>query len=279
MANLNRRNFLTGAAALASLPTAALAATTAEHRWGDVRLGVATYSLREFSRAEAIAIIKSLGVRYVNVKSMHMPYEASAAELKAARAEFEAAGLEIVAGGNISLQKNDDAYVKEMLTYAKNAGFPTVVCAPTHDNLGIIEKYAKQFGLKIAIHNHGTEDKLYPNGASVLARVKGMDRCMGLCLDLGHAARTGVDVIQEIEMAGDRLHDMHIKDLASFEDKDSQVEVGKGKIPVAQIFKTLKKVKYPGVVNLEYEINAKQPQRGMAESFSYMRGVLDGLES
>jgi sugar phosphate isomerase/epimerase len=276
MADLNRRNFLTGAAALASLPGAALAVTTAEHHWGDVKLGVATYSLREFSRTEAIAILKALGVQYVNVKSMHMPYESSVEELKAARAEFEAAGLRIIAGGNVSLQKNDDAEVKKMLTYAKNAGFPTVVCAPTHDNLGIIEKYAKEFGLKIAIHNHGTEDKLYPNGASVIARVKDMDPCMGLCLDLGHASRTGVDLIEEIEMAGARLHDIHIKDLAAFDDRASQVEVGKGKIPVAQVFKTLKKLNYPGYVNLEYEINAKQPQQGMAESFSYMRGVLDG---
>lgn len=276
MADLNRRNFLTGAAALASLPSAALAVTTAEHHWGDVKLGVATYSLREFSRTEAIAILKALGVQYVNVKSMHMPYESSVEELKAARAEFEAAGLKIIAGGNVSLQKNDDADVKKMLTYAKNAGFPTVVCAPTHDNLGIIEKYAKEFGLKIAIHNHGTEDKLYPNGASVIARVKDMDPCMGLCLDLGHASRTGVDLIEEIEMAGSRLHDIHIKDLSSFDDRASQVEVGKGKIPVAQVFKTLKKLNYPGYVNLEYEINAKHPQQGMAESFSYMRGVLDG---
>jgi sugar phosphate isomerase/epimerase len=279
MANLNRRNFLTGAATLAGLPSAALAATLAEHHWGDVKLGVATYSLREFSRKDAIAIIKSLGIRYVNVKSMHMPYESSPAELKAARAEFEAAGLQIIAGGNISLQKNDDAYIKEMLTYAKNAGIPTVVCAPTHDNLGMIEKYAKEFGLKIAIHNHGTEDKLYPNGASVLARVKNMDPCMGLCYDVGHAARTGVDVIQEIEAAGTRLHDMHIKDLDSPDSRDSQVEVGKGKLPVAQVFKTLKKMKYAGYVNLEYEINAKQPQQGMAESFAYMRGVLDGQRS
>jgi sugar phosphate isomerase/epimerase len=278
MANLNRRNFLAGAgaAALAGLPRAAQAVTTAEHHWGDVKLGVATYSLREFSRTEAIAILKALGVHYVNVKSMHMPYESSVEELKAARAEFEAAGLKIIAGGNVSLQKNDDADVKKMLTYAKNAGFPTVVCAPTHDNLGIIEKYAKEFGLKIAIHNHGTEDKLYPNGASVIARVKDMDACMGLCLDLGHASRTGVDLIEEIEMAGARLHDIHIKDLASFDDRASQVEVGKGKIPVAQVFKTLKKLNYPGYVNLEYEINAKHPQQGMAESFAYMRGVLDG---
>jgi sugar phosphate isomerase/epimerase len=269
-----RRTFLTTAAALAAAP-AVSAATTQTHRQDGLPLGVATYSLREFSRADAIKIIQSLDIKYVNVKSMHMPYESTPAELAAARAEFEAAGLKIIAGGNIDL-KGDDDTVKKMLTYAKNAGIPVVVCAPRRDNLGVIEKYAKEFGLKIAIHNHGTEDKLYPHGASVIELVKNMDPCMGLCYDVGHAARTGVDLIEEIEMAGARLHDMHVKDLTDLSDRSSQVSVGKGKLPFPQIFKALKKIKYPGVVNLEYEINAKSPQLGMAESFAYMRGVLDG---
>ena len=277
MSRTTRRTFLAASAAIAAVP-AVSAVTAEEHHWDDVRLGVATYSLREFSRAEAIQIVQSLGVKYVNVKSMHMPYEASLEELAAARAQFEGAGLQIVAGGNVDL-KGDETFVKTMLTYAKNAGIPTVVCAPAHDNLGIVEKYARQLSLKIAIHNHGPEDQYFPNGASVINRVKNMDPCMGLCYDVGHAARTGVDLIEEIEMAGDRLHDMHVKDLTSFEDRSSQVEVGKGKIPFAQIFRTLKRMRYPGFVNLEYEINAKAPQQGMAESFAYMRGVLDGQAS
>lgn len=274
----SRRSFIAGAGALAAAP-ALPAVTTAEHRWSDVRLAVATYSLRKFSRSQAIEIVKNLGIKYVNVKAYHMPYYLSKEDLTAAREEFEEAGLTIVSGGNIGLDKDDEDFVRYHLEYAKNAGIPTVVCAPTHNNLGYIEKYAKKFDLKIAIHNHGPEDDHYPNGASVLKHVKNMDPRMGLCLDLGHASRTGVDVIEEIEMAGDRLHDIHIKDLTSFTDKDSKVEVGKGAMPVARVFATLKKIKYPGVVGLEYEINANAPQAGMAESFAYMRGVLDGQHS
>ncbi len=270
-----RRNFIAGATALAASP-ALPAVTTADHHWDDVRLAVATYSLRKFSRSQAIAIVKELGIKYVNVKAYHMPYYLSKEDLAAARKEFQDAGLTIVSGGNIGLGEDDEDFVRYHLEYAKNAGLPTVVCAPTHNNLGHIEKYAKKFDLKIAIHNHGPEDDLYPNGASVLKRVKNMDPRMGLCLDLGHAARTGVDVIEEIEMAGDRLHDIHIKDLSNFTDKGSQVEVGKGQLPVAKIFATLKKLNYSGVVGLEYEINVNAPQQGMAESFAYMRGVLDG---
>ncbi len=273
-----RRDFFASAAALAAMPAAASAAapTMAEHYWDDIPLAVATYSLRKFSRDQAIAIIQELGIRYVNVKSFHMPYYLSKEELTAARMDFEKAGLEIVSGGNISLQKDDEDYIRYHLEYAANGGLKTVVCAPLHSNLGTIEKHAKRLGLKIAIHNHGPEDKYYPNGKSVIDRVKNMDPLMGMCYDIGHAARTGVDVIEEIEMAGDRLHDMHVKDLRSFDDKASQTEVGKGKIPVSKMFQTLKKMRYPGVVGLEYEINADAPQRGMAESFAYMRGVLDG---
>jgi sugar phosphate isomerase/epimerase len=272
-----RRNFLAGAAALAAAKTAPAGAVSAEHHWGDIRLAVATYSLREFSRDQAIGIVKDLGIKYVNVKSFHMPYYLSKEDLAAARAEFEKAGLTIVSGGNISLRKDDDADVKYYLEYAKNAGFPIVVCAPTHNNLGMIEKHAKRLGLKIAIHNHGPEDPLFPNARAVMDKVKNMDPLMGICYDVGHASRTGEDILEGVEMCGARLHDMHIKDLKDFSDKGSQTEVGKGKIPVVKLFQTLEKTKYPGVVGLEYEIHAEAPQDGMAQSFSYMRGVLDGM--
>ena len=156
---------------------------------------------------------------------------------------------------------------------------PTVVCAPATTNLKLVEKHARALDLKIAIHNHGPEDNHFPNGASVLKYVKDMDPRMGLCCDIGHACRTGADVIEELEAAGDRLHNIHIKDLTDFSDCGSQVAVGKGKIPIADIFKSLKKMRYTGVVGLEYEVESTSPQRGMDASFSYMRGILDGQAS
>ncbi len=280
MTHMNRRNFLASAAA-ASAAAAAPSASTAEvttesHHRGDVRLAVATYSLRKFSRAQAISIIKDLGITYINVKSFHMDYELSERRLAAARREFERAGLEIVSGGNVGLHKDDDDDGHYHFQYAKNAGIPVMVCAPTHKNLPIVEKYAIRYDIKVAIHNHGPEDQFYPAPSDVLKRVKNMDPRMGLCIDVGHTVRTGADILEEIAAAKDRTYDFHVKDLASFTDKSSQVDVGDGKMPVAAIFRLLKKNGYQGVVGLEYEINSDAPQLGMAKSFSYMRGVLDG---
>ena len=280
MSTPTRRTFLGTAAALPALPSALSAAQPTNganpHHWDDLKLAVATYSLRKFSRTAAIGIVKELGVKYVNVKSFHMPYYLSAKELKAARAEFERAGLEIVAGGNISLKSDDSAELEHYFKYAVAAGMPVMVCAPTHSNLAQIEKLAIKYDRKMAIHNHGPEDKYYPAPSDAMKRIKDMDPRMGLCVDVGHTVRTGADILEEIDGAWDRIYDFHIKDLADFSSKESRVDVGDGKMPVAAIFKMLKERKYAGVVGLEYEVVADHPQLGMAKSFSYMRGVLDG---
>ena len=44
-------------------------------------------------------------------------------------------------------------------------------------------------------------------------------------------------------------------------------------MPVAEIFKQLVKMKFPGYVNLEYEIDADDPLPGMKKSFEFMRKV------
>jgi len=281
MNSTTRRSFLGTAAALPAVSAAAAATEGAAngggpHHWDDLKLAVATYSLRKFSRSAAIDICRQLGVKYVNVKAFHMPYYLSADDLKAARKEFEKAGLEIVAGGNISLRSDDSSELEHYFKYAVAAGMAVMVCAPTHSNLGAIEKLAIKYDRKMAIHNHGPEDKFYPAPSDVIQRVKDMDPRMGLCVDVGHTVRTGADILEEIDGAWDRIYDFHVKDLTDFTSKESRVDVGDGKMPVAAIFKMLKERKYQGVVGLEYEVVADHPQLGMAKSFSYMRGVLDG---
>jgi sugar phosphate isomerase/epimerase len=245
----------------------------------DIKLSVATYSFREFQRDLAIKMIKQLNVEYCDVKEFHLPYNDTPKELAAGRKKFDAAGLKVVGGGNISLQKDDEADLRRYFDYAKACSFPMMIIAPTHETLPKIEKLAIEYNMRIALHNHGPEDKHFPTAESALEAMKGMDPRMGLCLDLGHEARTGKDVVEAIANAGTRLHEIHMKDLADFKEKASQVPVGDGIMPVPAIFRQLRKVNYPGVVSLEYEIDADNPLPGMQKSFSYMRGVIAGQRS
>ncbi len=148
---------------------------------------------------------------------------------------------------------------------------------PSREVLPHLEKYVKEYDVKLAIHNHGPEDKNFPSPFDVLAAVKNLDPRIGLCIDLGHALRAGADVVAAIHAAGPRLYDLHIKDLADTIPKATQVAVGEGLMPVRAIFQALIDTRYKGNVDLEYEIHGDDPMPGVVESFAYMRGVLAGM--
>ncbi len=274
MLSSTRRSFFGATAAAFAATRSGFSASAPEP--GDIKLGVASYSFREFQRSLAIEDTKKLNVSYINIKEFHLPLNSTPDEIAKAKKEFEKAGLTIVGGGNISFQSDDEADIRSKFEYAKLAGMPLIVCAPTHETLPKMEKYVKEYNIKIAVHNHGPEDKHFPTPQSVLAAVKNLDPRMGLCMDMGHSARTGVDLIESLREAGPRLLDMHIKDLTSFKDKGSQVPVGDGMMPIPAIFKQLKQMNYQGYVNLEYEVDGDNPLPGMTKSFAYMRGVLAG---
>ncbi|MBV9406259.1 MAG: sugar phosphate isomerase/epimerase [Acidobacteriaceae bacterium] len=241
------------------------------------KLGVASYSFRKFSREQAIAMTKELGTTYLNVKDVHLPLNSTPEQIDAARKEFADAGITTVGCGNVNFQKDDEADMRSKFEYAKRAGFPLIVCAPTQTTLPKLEKLVKEYDIKIAVHNHGPEDKYFPTPQSVLKIVNDLDPRCGCCIDIGHTSRTGVDIVESIAEAGPRLLDMHVKDLSDPRAKESQVAVGEGKLPLPQIFLQLIKMKYSGCVNLEYEVHENDPLPGMQKSFSYERGVLAGL--
>ncbi len=120
-----------------------------------MKLGVASYSLRKFSRAQAIEMVKALGTPYINLKSVHLPFELAPEELAAGRREIEAAGLQIVGGGTITFDEDSDDGVRKYFDYAKAAGMPVIVATADPPILPRIERFAKQYDIKVAIHNHG----------------------------------------------------------------------------------------------------------------------------
>jgi sugar phosphate isomerase/epimerase len=282
MTKPSRRNFLGAAAGVAGLsalsPVTASAVIEAEP-WG-IKLGIATYSLRSFDRPTAIAMLKKLQVKYISIKDVHLKLDESPEDLKAHRKEFDDAGLIVTSGGNVDMTKGATIeYLRPKFEYAKNAGLAMMVCAPTHENIKNVEALVKEYNIRIAIHNHGPEDKHFPSPQSVLEVVNKLDKRCGLCMDIGHATRAGADVVKSAAEAGDRLFDMHVKDLRTKTDKDSQCDIGDGVLPFPAVFKQLKKMGYTGCVNMEYEINAKDPMMGMQRSLSYERGLLEGLAS
>ena len=284
---ISRRNFIRSSALLATAagvgcPVEAMLRdqnlTQSAGSPSPIRLGLASYTFRNFTRAQLIAFMKQARVTALNAKDVkdHLP-DNNAAEAQAV-SDYEANGIHLHAAGAIYFQKDDDDDIRAKFEYCKRAGIKTIVAGdPAPATLPRVEKFVKEYDIRIAIHNHGPEDKIFPSPLDVLKFVETMDPRMGCCIDVGHCVRAGTDVIEAIHAAGPRLFNMHVKDLSSFTDKESQVAVGEGKMPIRQIFEALIKINYPGFVDLEYEIHADDPMPGVIESFSYMRGVLSGM--
>ena len=281
---ISRRSFLqssTLAAASAALVSAAHAPAqvlAASGKPSFVRLGLASYTFRNFTRAQLIGFMKQLNVLDLNVKDVkdHLPMDPALEA--AALADYAAAGIKLHAAGAIYFPKDDEADIRSKFEYCKRAGINVIVAGdPTPESLKWIEKFVKEYDIRIAIHNHGPEDKFFPSPFDVLKVVKDMDPRIGLCIDVGHAARANANLVEAIHATGARLYDMHVKDLTSFASRESQVPVGEGILPFREMFEALIKIDYKGFVDLEYEIHGDDPMPGVIESFAFMRGVLDGM--
>jgi sugar phosphate isomerase/epimerase len=165
---------------------------------GELKLGVASYSFREFSRKIALAGTKKLNTPYINIKDFHLALTSSKTDIEKFRKDVEKAGLTLLGCGNVSFSKDDEPDIRSKFEYAKAAGMPLIVCAPTHETLPKMEKYVKEYNIKIAVHNHGPEDKHFPTPQSVL----GGGQEYGSTLRLMHGHRThrahGADIVASI---------------------------------------------------------------------------------
>jgi sugar phosphate isomerase/epimerase len=279
---IDRRRFLqTGllgsAVAMAASGTGFGAVTKPEHDRDDgLKLGVASYTYRKFTLDQAIAMTKQAGFKYINLKEVHLPLKSTKEERQAARQKIEAAGLKLMGGGVIYI-KNDAAQIQNVFEYARDSGMPVIVCSPTPDSLDAVEKKAKEFNILIAIHNHGPTDKTYPSPMDVFEMVKDRDPLMGICMDIGHTVRIGVDPVECIEKCGSRMHDLHMKDETKAAPDGEPTELGKGVIDVVGVLKALASRQFPYHIGLEYEANPTDPQPYVMECSGFLRGALAAM--
>jgi sugar phosphate isomerase/epimerase len=283
--SLSRRNFIQSGAAMAAAACVASSATPSfatalpvSGKPTPIKLGVCSYTFRNFTRAQTIGMLKDLHMTELNVKDIkdHLPMDAAGEDQ--ALADYKAAGINLHAAGAIYFPKNDEADIRAKFEYAKRAGIPVIVAGdPTPESLKWIERFVKEYDIKIAIHNHGPEDKFFPSPFDVLKAIKDMDPRIGFCIDIGHAARANANLVEAVHATGARLYDVHVKDLTDMKAKESQVAVGQGVLPFKDLFQALIDIKYKGFIDLEYEIKGDNPMPGVIESLAYMRGVLAGM--
>jgi sugar phosphate isomerase/epimerase len=276
----SRREFLTlsGAGLLAtSLPGVSAMASPLSSNLSKFSfdLGIASYTFREFSLEETLSMTKRLGITRIGFKSFHLPLDASDELIASTVAKCEGAGINLYGGGVIYMKTKEE--VDNAFEYARKAKMKMIIGVPGHELLSYTEKKVKEYGIRLAIHNHGPGDDLYPSAESAYVLIRDMDPGMGLCIDIGHTKRINRDPEQDLLDYYDRVFDIHIKDVTAASEEGSTCEVGRGVIDIPSFLKTVVKKKYSATLAFEYEKDADDPFPGLCESVGYVRGVLATL--
>ncbi|MBK5279925.1 MAG: sugar phosphate isomerase/epimerase [Bacteroidia bacterium] len=272
-----RRDFvkLAGVSALASIPL--LQTQVAAKPFANVKrsfnIGIAGYTFLAYNNNidKIIEVMNAIEVKNISLKNFQLPYESNKQQTDEVIGKFKAAGIVVYGLGVIYLKTEKE--VDNAFSYAQLAGVKIIIAAPAYGVLSYVEKKAKEYNIKVAIHNHGPEDKLFPDIDKIFEKIQAMDPRMGICLDIGHSFRCGNDPAAMLLKYKDRIFDMHIKDVDSPVEKGNTVINGHGKMNFISFIKALDESGYSGTCSLEYEQKG-DPGLGLAESVGHFRGML-----
>ena len=238
-------------------------------------LGLASYTFRNFPLDKCLAMTNRVGLKHICLKDIHLPRHSTPAKIGQVVARVKAAGIDLYGGGVIEM--GNAAEVERAFEYAKVAGMRTIVGVPLPVVLPLVDEKVKKYDIRVAIHNHGPGDRVYPTPAVAYEKIKDLDRRIGLCIDIGHAARAGLDPSQPAEQFADRLFDVHMKDETAATPNGVCIEAGRGVIDLPKFFRTLDRIGYAGFVSFEFEKDPADPLPGLAESVGYVRGILAAI--
>ncbi len=280
----NRRAFLKqatiGAAAAGVAPMLATAAGKQPFEATSVtslQLGIAGYTFAKSSIQQAIAIMQRVNIKTFSLKDIFLPLNSTKEKIDEVVKTFADAGISIYAVGVIYMKTQQDA--DQAFEYAKMVGVDMIVGSPAYELLPYIEQKVKAYNIRLAIHNHGPEDKLYPTPGDVYNHIKKLDTRLGLCLDIGHTQRDNIEPADAYLKYADRIMDMHIKDVEKAEKDAESLELGRGIINIPALVKALFKKGYTGHCSFEHEKDATDPLPGLAECVGYFKGVCGAVNA
>ena len=166
-------------------------------------VGMAGYTFREFSVEDTIGMMKRLNLTSLSLKDFHLPLNSTREQINTILGKFKNAGMNVYTLGVIYMQTRES--VDQAFEYAKMAGVKMIVGAPDYEVLPYVDNKVKAYDIKVAIHNHGPDNPLFPNPTDIWNHVKDLDPRIGICIDIGHTTRDGEDPAVDIERYASRI--------------------------------------------------------------------------
>ena len=255
--DFSRRDFLKVGAVAAVACAATPSLFAADDPYRGFKMGIQSYSLREFKIEEALAISKKLGLHYWESFPAHIKVSVVPEIVAEKKKQLADSGVKLVAFGVVNFDDNE-TNARATFDFAKAMGIESISAYPKKDDatFKLLNKLVEEYKINIAIHNHGPEDKLYSKIDDVVNAVKDQHPRVGACVDTGHFLRSKENPVDALERLKDRVFGVHLKDV---KDAVHFKILGEGDLDVVGCLKVLDKIKYKYCLALEYEENAKNP--------------------
>jgi sugar phosphate isomerase/epimerase len=229
------------------------------------KLGLQSYSLRSMPFDKAVATVKELGLTYLEAFPGHLPMERA----EEAKKILQQHGVKLIAYGVVGMS-NNEAAMRRLFDFAKAMGIEVLTADPAPDSFDLLDKLVEEYGIYVAIHNHGPGSR-YPGVDSVVKAIQGHHERIGLCYDTGHGARAGDNIVEAVHKIGKRIYGVHLKDV---NEQKHDVVIGTGILDIRGFVKALKEVGFKGAFMLEYELEPQNPVPGIQKSLDFVRKVL-----
>jgi sugar phosphate isomerase/epimerase len=262
---LSRRSFLGTLAAVGAMPLSA--AQTDRYR-----VGLETYSFHDVDLDTMLKHVGGLGLKFLELHELHLPYDSPPARIAAAKASLARAGITATGVYIHDAFTESEATARPIFEFAKSVGVRYINGQPKREALPLLNRLAREYGIRITIHNHGPKAR-YETVEDVTSALEGMPN-LAACIDIGHFARSRVDPVRAVRALGARAEAIHVKDVDA---EGENAIIGKGTIDIPGVFRALRESGFKGLAVLEYEgdfDNMTKRLAGMRESLAAMRRAI-----
>ncbi|QEH32812.1 Inosose dehydratase [Aquisphaera giovannonii] len=231
-----------------------------EAGYGPFKVGLQSYSLRGYEsdgkpdRAKALAVTRDLGLHHWEAFPAHVPVTEDEAAIKAMKSEFEAAGVHLGGYGVVALGKDERAD-RRIFEFAKAMGIAYISADPDPEGFALVDKLVDEYGIPVGIHNHGPGHR-FALIDTIARAIKDHSPKIGCCIDTGHFLRSREDPVRAVEVFGDRIYGVHLKDV---KDAETFTVLGRGDLRTDALLKALAGRKYSYNLALEYEEKPEDP--------------------
>ncbi len=254
-----------------------------EDRWP---LGVQAYTFRDGTLFEAIEKTAELGLKYIEAypsqplsedNPVPFSHEISEEDRMALKAKLYDEGVRLIAYGVVGLGEHaielgsDEETVRPVFEFAQDMGVDVITAYPEPGSFELLGELCEEYGIDIAIHNSGPGSR-YETVSDLVEAVEGRHPRIGACVDLGLVLQVGEIPHEAIEILGERVKSLHLKDA---ELDGEETVVGEGDMDLQRTIAALEAAGFDGPVTLEYEPHPEDPMPHAAAGIANWRAAFD----